>query len=143
LLCLYTVMGFGMPVIDHACIDCGKVRKVRTDKLDRGIALRCRICNAKHTAKAKSEAMKRYAAEYEGIHGKKSQCRSNIYGICKVCSKDYEKRPIEDDGYCSHACRDAVEINGFEPINRFNRLKKCFLFGLPIASARTEQTAPR
>lgn len=132
-----------MPLIDYACIDCGKVRKVRTDKLDRGIALRCRICNAKHTAKAKSEAMKRYAAEHKGVHGKKDQRRSNIYGICKVCSKDYEKRPLGDDGYCSHACRQTVETNGPETNNRFNRLKKSFLFGLPMPSVHTGHNTPR
>ncbi|MGY8872642.1 MAG: hypothetical protein ACKVJE_19590 [Pseudomonadales bacterium] len=35
------------------------------------------------------------------------------YGICKECRKDYQERPMNDDGFCSSECRHLADQRGY------------------------------
>lgn len=101
--------------IDHACECCGAVRKVRADKLAKGIQKLCRKCQGPAAAEKRRAALLKRGGQRKTVE----------YWTCKECSVEYQVKPVDDTGFCSDQCKERAEARGCS----MNELANRFLFG--------------
>jgi hypothetical protein len=98
-------------MIDHACEDCGAIRKVSPDKIKKGKQKLCRKCQGPAAAEKRKLAMIARGGK-KTVH----------YAICHECRNDYQVATFDDDGFCGDACREKAKshhISRYDLMRRF------------------------
>jgi len=113
---------------NHSCECCGAVRRVRLDKLERGIQKLCRKCQGPAAAEKRRAALLKRGGERKHVE----------YWVCKECSVEYQVAPFDDSGYCCEACKNIALQRGCSA----NQLAHAFIYRLPIPLARGQGAAP-